>query len=503
MVPIDHVPCHRSFHFCEFLYRESQTCERHDLKFSEPSIMVPFSPWARSLLTLGYMMKNQERVLIMGAAGRDFHIFNTCFRNDPKFEVVGFTAAQIPGIETRRYPPSLAGQYYPNGIPIHPEDDLEKVICCEAVQQVVFAYSDISHLNVMHLASRVLACGADFSLIGPNRSSLSSSRPVISVCAVRTGCGKDSVVRRITGILKAADRRPVVVRHPMPYGDLNAQAVQRFAMINDCDRAQCTIEEREEYEQHIRNGVVVYAGVDYSRVLAAAEQESDVIIWDGGNNDWPFFRSDLEIVLLDPHRAGHELLYHPGETNFCRARVLVINKMDSAPVSGVQEIMANIAAHNPEATVIQARSTIRVDDPDLIGGKRVLLIEDGPTLTHGEMAYGSGSIAAHRYGAAAVIDPKPFAHGSLVETFQRFPWVKRALPAMGYSPQQLEDLAATIAAVECDSIVIATPVDLARLISIDKPYCRVHYDFEEISQPNLSHVICDFLGNHSDRPRSQ
>ena len=450
------------------------------------------------MLFIAFIMKKQERVLIMGAAGRDFHVFNTCFRNDPGFQVVGFTATQIPGIHARRYPPSLAGEYYPDGIPIYPEADLEAVIRGNGVQQVVFAYSDLLHLNVMHLASRVLACGADFRLIGPDRSSLSSSRLAISVCAVRTGCGKDSVVRRIAGILKAVDRRPVVVRHPMPYGDLTAQAVQRFASIEDCDRAQCTIEEREEYEQHIRNGVVVYAGVDYSRILAAAEQESDVIIWDGGNNDWPFFRSDLEIVLLDPHRAGHELLYHPGETNFRRARVLVINKMDSAPVSGVQEIMANIAENNPEAIVIQARSTIRVDDPDLIGGKRVLLIEDGPTLTHGEMPYGSGSIAAHRYGAAAVIDPRPFARGSLVETFQCFPWVKRALPAMGYSPQQLEDLAATIAAVECDSIVIATPVDLARLIPINKPYCRVHYDFEEISQPNLSHVIYDLLRDHSD-----
>jgi predicted GTPase len=351
----------------------------------------------------------------------------------------------------------------------------------------------------MHLASRALACGADFRLIGPERSSLAAACPVISVCAVRTGCGKDSVVRRIATLLKAVDRRPVVVRHPMPYGDLAAQAVQRFASLQDCDRAHCTVEEREEYEQHIANGVVVYAGVDYGRILAEVEKEADVILWDGGNNDWPFYRSDLEIVLLDPHRAGHELRYHPGETNLRRAQVLVINKLDSAPVSGVQEILANVAATNPAATLIQARSTVRVDDPDLIRGQRVLLIEDGPTLTHGEMGYGSGSIAAHRYGAAAVVDPKPCARGSLVETFERFPWVQRAIPAMGYSQDQLDDLAATIAAVDCDTVVIATPVDLARLIPLNKPSCRVHYDLEEISRPDLTDIVCNFLRDHPNR----
>ena len=441
----------------------------------------------------------RDRVLILGAAGRDFHTFNVCFRDDPNYEVVAFTATQIPGIEERRYPTSVSGSLYPNGIPIFPEDKLEEVIRRESVQQVVFAYSDVSHINVMHLASRALACGADFRLIGPDRSSLSSSRLVISVCAVRTGCGKDSVVRRITGLLKAVDLRPIVVRHPMPYGDLSAQTIQRFATVEDCDRAHCTIEEREEYEQHIKNGVVVFAGVDYASVLAEAEKEADVILWDGGNNDWPFYRSDLEIVLLDPHRAGHELLYHPGETNLRRAQVLVLNKLDSAPVSGVQEVLANVAAINPRATLIQARSTVRVDLPDLVRGKRVLLLEDGPTLTHGEMAYGSGSIAAHRYGAAVVVDPKPFARGSLIETFARFPRVQRALPAMGYSQAQLEDLAATIAAVECDTVVVATPVDLARLIPIAKPYCRVHYDLEEISHPDLTHVIYTFLRDHKDR----
>jgi len=386
-----------------------------------------------------------ERLLILGAAGRDFHIFNTCFRSRPDYRVVGFTAAQIPGIEDRRYPPSLSGEFYPEGIPIYPQDQLEDVIRKEAVQQVVFAYSDVSHTNVMHLASRVLACGADFKLIGPERSSLQSSRLLISVCAVRTGCGKDAVVRRLTGLLKAVQLRPVIVRHPMPYGDLSAQAVQRFATLEDCDRANCTIEEREEYEQHINNGVVVFAGVDYARILAQAEQEADVILWDGGNNDWPFYRSDLEIVLLDPHRAGHELLYHPGETNLRRANVLVVNKMDSAPVRGVQEVMRNAAAINPHAVVIQARSKIMLDCPELIQGKRVLVIEDGPTLTHGEMSYGSGCVAAHRYGAAELVDPRPAARGALREVFARYPHIGPALPAMGYSPAQLDDLAATIA----------------------------------------------------------
>jgi len=443
----------------------------------------------------------RERVLIMGAAGRDFHTFNVCFRDDPDYEVVAFTAAQIPGIENRRYPPSLSGSRYPGGIPIYPEEKLDSLIRDERITQAVFAYSDVSHLSLMHLASRALAGGADFCLIGPERSFLSSSRPVISVCAVRTGCGKDSVVRRIAAILIAGGIRPVVVRHPMPYGDLERQAVQRFASIEDCDRQECTIEEREEYEQHIREGVVVYAGVDYARVLADAEREADVILWDGGNNDWPFLKPDLELVLLDPHRAGHELRYHPGETNFRRARVLIVNKLDSAPVGGVREVMANVAAVNPQAIVIQARSNITVDNPDLIRGKRVLVIEDGPTLTHGEMGYGSGTIAAQKHGAAEVVDPRPAARGSLIETFTNFPWVGKALPAMGYSAAQLDDLSATVDATPCDSIVVATPVDLARLIPLPKPYCRVRYDLEEISHPDLAEVLARFLRAHIDRPK--
>ena len=436
----------------------------------------------------------------MGAAGRDFHTFNVCFRDDPRFEVVAFTAAQIPGIAGRRYPAELSGVRYPNGIPIYPESDLEELLRDLRIQQVVFAYSDLSHVSLMHIASRVLACGADFRLIGPERSSLTATRPVISVCAVRTGCGKDSVIRRISKLLQERKLRPVVVRHPMPYGDLSQQAVQRFASVTDCDRHNCTIEEREEYEQHIKEGVVVFAGVDYTRILEAAEKEADIILWDGGNNDWPFFRSDLEIVVLDPHRAGHELLYHPGETNFRRAQVLIVNKIDSAPVTGIEQVMANIAAVNPRAIVIQARSNITVDKPDLISGRRVLVIEDGPTLTHGEMSYGSGSIAAQKHGAAELVDPRPTARGSLAETFERFPWVGRALPAMGYSAAQLADLRATIDDTPCDSIVIATPIDLARLITLPKPACRVRYDLEEMSRPDLASLVGEFLSRQANKP---
>lgn len=434
-----------------------------------------------------------ERVVIMGAAGRDFHVFNTYFRNNPLYEVTAFTATQIPGIAGRRYPAVLSGPSYPEGIPIYPEDELETLIREQHVDQVVFAYSDVSHVTVMHIASRVLAAGADFRIIGPKQSFLSSARSVISVGAVRTGCGKGMVVRRLTELLRGRGLKPVVVRHPMPYGDLAKQAVQRFASLADCDQHQCTIEEREEYEQHIRSGVVVYAGVDYERILRAAEQEADVIVWDGGNNDWSFFRPDLEIVVLDPHRAGHELRYHPGETNVRRAHVLIVNKLDSAPVSQVQQVMDNIAQLNPQARVIQARSAVSVDQPELIRGRRVLAIEDGPTLTHGEMGYGSGVIAAGRYGAAEIVDPRPAAQGSLIEVFQRCPWIEHALPAMGYSADQLQDLAATIAAVDCETIAIATPVDLSRLLPLPHPACRVQYDLEEVSRPDLAEVLEGFL----------
>ena len=441
----------------------------------------------------------RERVLILGAAGRDFHNFNVCFRENPNCEVIAFTAAQIPGIEKRRYPPELSGPLYPDGIPIYPEEQLEELIRANDIQQVIFAYSDVSHVGLMHLASRALAAGADFRLVGPERSFLESTRPVISVCAVRTGCGKDSVVRRIAAHLLAHGLRPVVLRHPMPYGDLSRQIAQRFATIEDCDRQHCTIEEREEYEQHIKEGVIVYAGVDYAKILDAAEKEADVLLWDGGNNDWPFVRADLEVVLLDPHRAGHELLYHPGETNLRRAGVLVVNKIDSAPVSGIEQVMRNIAEVNPTATVIQARSKISIDKPERVRGQRVLVIEDGPTLTHGEMAYGSGIIAAQRYGAAAIVDPRPCARGSLIETFARYPWVGKALPAMGYSDAQLEDLAGTINATACDTIIVATPVDLGRLIPLPKPSCRVRYDLEEIGHPDLAEIVSRFLRDHVGR----
>ena len=438
-----------------------------------------------------------ENVVILGAAGRDFHVFNTYFRANPDYHVVAFTAAQIPGIADRLYPPVLSGSQYPEGIPIVPEEEIEHLIRQQHIDQVVFAYSDIAHVTLMHLASRVLAAGADFRLIGPEHSLLASTRPVMSVCAVRTGCGKGMVVRRLAALLRARGKRPVVVRHPMPYGDLAKQAVQRFASVADCDAQQCTIEEREEYEQHIHAGTAVYAGVDYERILRAVEQEADVILWDGGNNDWPFFRSDLEIVILDPHRAGHELAYHPGETNFRRAQVLIVNKLDSAPVEKIQEVMRNIANTNPTATVIQARSAVTVDQPELIRGKRVLVIEDGPTLTHGEMGYGAGVIAAQRYGAAEIVDPRLTACGSFTETFRQYRWIAHALPAMGYSAEQLQDLSTTINATACDTIIIATPVDLPRLITLPRPYVQVQYDLDEISAPGLGTIVDKFLRQHT------
>lgn len=437
------------------------------------------------------------RVIILGAAGRDFHNFNVVFRDNRQYEVIGFTAAQIPGIDERRYPPTLAGSLYPEGITIYPETKLEELIRTKEIDEVVLAYSDLAHVDVMHLASRALACGADFRLIGPRNSSLQAHLPVISVCAVRTGSGKDSVVRRLSALLKARGLRSVVIRHPMPYGDLAAQAVQRYAAIEDCSRHQCTVEEREEYEQHIAAGVVVYAGVDYARILERAEKEADVILWDGGNNDWPFLVSDLEIVIVDPHRAGHELSYHPGETNLRRADVIIINKMDSAPKEGVDLVTANIASTNPETKVIRANSRISVDKPELIRGKRVLVVEDGPTLTHGEMAYGAGTVAAQLNDASEIIDPRQSAQGSIIELFDRYAWIGNALPAMGYSQEQLRDLAATIGTADCDSVVIATPVDLARVITISKPHCRVRYDFEEIGTPTLAEVVDRFLKTHN------
>ena len=434
-----------------------------------------------------------ERVLILGAAGRDFHVFNTYFRDRADCDVVGFTATQIPGIAGRRYPAALAGARYPDGIPIHPEDALEQLICDQHIDQVVFAYSDISHVNLMHLASRALAAGADFRLLGPEHTFLEASCPVISVCAVRTGCGKGEVAERLVAHLRRRGLRAVVIRHPMPYGDLEQQAVQRFATLADCDRYACTIEEREEYEHHLAHGAVVYAGVEYERIVRAAEVEADLIIWDGGNNDLPFIRPGLEIVVVDPHRAGHELLYHPGEANFRRAHVLVVNKVDSAPVEGITRVLENAATINPRAVVVQARSEIRVDHPELVRGRRVLVIEDGPTLTHGEMSYGSGVIAAQTCGASQLVDPRPYAVGSLRDCFARYPWIGKALPAEGYSLQQVAELQETISRVPCDTVLIATPVDLGRLVTIPQPTARATYTLVEVTEPTLPQLVDSFL----------
>ncbi|MBP1687028.1 MAG: hypothetical protein H6Q33_3171 [Deltaproteobacteria bacterium] len=434
-----------------------------------------------------------ERVLILGAAGRDFHVFNTYFRDRPEYHVVGFTATQIPGIAGRRYPAALAGAQHPDGLPIFPEEELENLIHEHRIDQVVFAYSDIPHVSVMHLASRALAAGADFRLLGPEHTFIEARCPVISICAVRTGCGKGEVAERLVAHLRGRGKRPVVIRHPMPYGNLEEQVMQRFATAADCDRYACTIEEREEYEHHLVHGAVVYAGIDYERIVRAAELEADVIIWDGGNNDLPFIRPGLEIVVLDPHRAGHELAYHPGEANFRRAHVLVVNKVDSAPVEGISRVLENAAHINPRAVVVQARSEIRVDQPELIRGRRVLVVEDGPTLTHGEMSYGSGVIAAQSCGAAELVDPRAYAVGSLRECFARYPWIGKALPAEGYSPAQVADLQETIARTPCEAVVIATPVNLERLISIRQPCARVSYSLVELTRPDLAELVDNFL----------
>jgi len=430
-----------------------------------------------------------RRVLILGAAGRDFHNFNVAFRNDPTHRVVAFTATQIPNIDGRRYPPQLAGSLYPDGIPIHPEKDLERLIRDERVDEVLFAYSDVSHAQVMHLAARVVAVGADFRLMGPDATMLASRVPVVSVCAVRTGAGKSQTTRRVAGILVAHGLRVVVIRHPMPYGDLVAQRVQRFATLEDLDRHDCTIEEREEYEPHIQRGTIVYAGVDYEAILREAEKEADVVLWDGGNNDLPFYRAALEIVVVDPHRPGHEMSYWPGEANFRRAQVLVINKVDGAEAAGLETVRRNIREVNPNAIVIEARSPITVDDPAVLKGRRVLAIEDGPTLTHGGMAYGAATIAARDHGATELVDPRPFAVGTIAETFRNYPHVGALLPAVGYGGQQIADLEATIRKVDCDVYVIGTPVDLRRLVRFDRPAVRVTYELEEVTPPGLEGVL--------------
>jgi len=437
-----------------------------------------------------------KKILILGAAGRDFHNFNVVFRNDLDYQVVAFTATQIPDIAGRRYPNELAGRLYPDGIPIFEEKDLEKLITENEIDVVVFSYSDISHQNLMHLASRALATGADFWLLGTEHTQVESHVPVISVCAVRTGCGKSPVSRLVAAELRRHGRRPVVIRHPMPYGDLAAQAVQRFATMEDLDIQQCTIEEREEYEPHIRQGTVVYAGVDYEKILRRAEQEADVILWDGGNNDTPFYKSDLEIVVVDPHRPGHELAYYPGEVNLRRADVVVINKVDTAEQRDIETVRQNIKINNPTAAVFEMACRVTLAVPESVKGKRVLVVEDGPTLTHGEMPYGAGAVAARQYGAAELVDPRPYAVGSIHNTYERYPHLTSLLPAMGYSAMQRHELEETIRRTPCDLVVIATPIDLTRVINIDKPSLRVTYEVEELTKPGLTEVLAKFAHEH-------
>jgi predicted GTPase len=430
------------------------------------------------------------RTLIMGAAGRDFHNFNVFFRDNADYEVVAFTATQIPDIEGRTYPTALAGQqYYPKGIPIYAEDDLVKLIKELKVEQVIFAYSDVPHEVVMHKASAVLAAGADFRLMGINSTQIKSTKPVVSVCAVRTGSGKSQTTRRVSQVLRGMGYKVAAIRHPMPYGDLVKQAVQRYADYSDLDKHECTIEEREEYEPHLDNGVIVYAGVDYEKILRQAEQEVDIVLWDGGNNDFSFYVSDFKIVVADPHRPGHELSYHPGETNAYDADVFVINKVDTANAENVITVRNNLAKVNPNAIVIEAASPLFVDNPEEIRGKRVLVVEDGPTLTHGEMAYGAGWVAARRFGAAEIVDPRPFAVRSIKATFEKYPKTGPILPAMGYGEAQTRDLEATIAKADVDLVIIGTPIDLNRIIKIKKPTQRVRYELQEIGQPTLEDLL--------------
>ncbi len=435
------------------------------------------------------------RTLIMGAAGRDFHNFNVYFRDNQDYEVVAFTATQIPDIAGRTYPAQLAGKLYPKGIPIFIEDELPRLIEELKVDQVIFAYSDVPHEYVMHKASLVLAAGADFRLMGEKSTQIKSSKPVVSVCAVRTGSGKSQTTRRVSLILRGMGYKVAAIRHPMPYGDLVKQEVQRYATYADLDKYECTIEEREEYEPHIDNGVIVYAGVDYEKILRQAEKEVDIILWDGGNNDFPFYVSDLKIVVADPHRPGHESTYHPGETNARDADVIVINKVDTANDENVIKVRENLRLLNPKATVIEAASPLFVDDPASIQGKRVLVIEDGPTLTHGEMAYGAGYVAARRFGAAEIVDPRPFAVNSIKATYEKYPKTGPILPAMGYGAAQIKDLEATINQSDVDMVIIGTPIDLKRIIKINKPSQRVRYELQEIGQPTLEDVLKKKFGN--------
>jgi len=434
-------------------------------------------------------MLQKRRTVIMGAAGRDFHNFNTVYRENPSVNVVAFTATQIPDIDDRKYPPELAGEFYPNGIPIVDEEELLYLIERENIEDVVFSYSDITHEYVMHKASKVLSAGANFFLLGMGETALKSKKPVISICATRTGSGKSQTTRRISEILIRQGKRVVAVRHPMPYGDLAKQAVQRFASESDLDTHECTIEEREEYEPHIRRNVTVYAGVDYGKILEQAEEEADIILWDGGNNDLPFYQPNLHIVVADPHRVGNELTYHPGEANMHLADCIVINKVDTANYEDVLILRENIHSITPDVVIIEAASPLTVSDYETVRGKTVLVIEDGPTLTHGEMEYGAGMIAAWKNGAGEVIDPRPYTVGKITETFEKYPDIGPLVPAMGYSEEQVRDLEATINAVECDLVISGTPIDLEKLININKPLVKVEYDLQEIGRPTLEDVL--------------
>ena len=430
-----------------------------------------------------------RNVIIMGAAGRDFHNFNTFFKDNKSYNIVAFTATQIPNIDGRKYPAALAGSLYPNGIPIEPESSLPELVKKYNIDEVFFSYSDVSHEYVMHKSSLVNALGATFSLLGTKQTMIKSKVPVVAVCAVRTGSGKSQTTRRIAELLKAKGKKTVAIRHPMPYGDLVAQKVQRFETIDDLKKHDCTIEEMEEYEPHIERGFVIYAGVDYGAILEQAEKEADVILWDGGNNDLPFYKPDVHIVIVDPLRPGHELSYYPGEANLRMADYVIINKEVEADIEDIEYVRENIRAVNPNAKIIDAASPISVEDTSVITGKRVLVIEDGPTLTHGEMKYGAGIVAAEKYGAADIIDPRPFLKGSLVGTFEKYPEIGTLLPAMGYGEEQMKDLEETINATDCDAVIIGTPIDLRRIININKPSVRVFYDLQEIGSPTLENAL--------------
>lgn len=447
------------------------------------------------ILFNGDKTMKRTKVIILGAAGRDFHNFNVFFRDNPSYEVVAFTAAQIPDIEKRYYPKELSGELYPNGIPIHPEDDLEELVSRYGAEEVIMAYSDLPHEKVMQLGSRALAAGADYRLMGPGSTMLRSKKPIISVCAARTGSGKSQVSRKLASILKRMGLKVVVIRHPMPYGVLRKQACQRFETYADLEKNECTIEEREEYEPHIDMGTIVYAGVDYGLILAEAEKEADVIIWDGGNNDFSFYRSDLYIVVVDPLRSGNELTYYPGETNVRMADLCIVNKVDTASGDEVLRVINNIYNLNPRARIIEAASPISVDDPSLIKGKRVLVVEDGPTITHGGMKYGAGYIVARKYGAKEIVDPRPYLVGSLERTFKKYPHIENVLPAMGYSEEQVRDLQETIRNVKCDTVVAGTPIDLDRIMEIGKPHVRAHYRLDEIGDLNLEDVVRELFKN--------